>query len=73
MKITKVFYVRLAMNIIKSKDHNIGLHRTKKVSFSSCNNKKYIKNKIDVVSCHIFVNILVNHIKIVLLNIDNLF
>ena len=55
-------YMKHAMNRIQSKDHNVGSHRINKISLCSYNNKNmYLK--VNIVGYHIFINLLVNHIK----------
>ena len=60
------------MNRIQSKNHNIGTYRIKNVSLSCYDGKKYIYLKMGTVGYHIFINLLANHIKKFLSNIDNL-
>ena len=57
---------------IQSKNHNIESYRINKVSLP-CYNNSNIYLKMDIVDYHIFINLLVNHTKIILTNIDNLF
>ena len=65
-------HMRHEMNRIQSKDHQIGTYRKIKPSFS-CYDDENIYLKMDTVDYHIFINLLVNHTKIILSNIDNLF
>ena len=55
------------INRIQSKDHNIGLY------IISVYDNKNIYLKKDILGCHIFINLLVNYIKLNNLNKDNLF
>ena len=72
--------MRHEMNRSQSKDHNVESYRINKISLSSYDDKKGIPkdgynrlSKIGVVGFPIFINLLVNHIKIISSNIDNLF
>ena len=56
-------YIRHEINRIQGKDHDIGFDRINKISLSSYNDKKYINLKMDIGSYHIFINLLVKHIK----------
>ena len=59
------------MNRIQSKDHYIGSYKIQKI-YLSFYNYKNLYLKMDTVGHLIFINVLVNHIKIISSNIDNL-
>ena len=54
-----------------SKDHNVGSNRINRIYFI-LTMTKYIYFNMDIVGYLIFINLLVNHIKIILLKIDSL-
>ena len=60
------------MDRILSREHNLGLYSVNKMSLSSYDDKN-IYVKVDIVGYHIFINLLVNLMKIILPNIENLF
>lgn len=55
-----------------SKDHNAGLYGINETSLSSYNDKNIYLN-IDIVYYHIFINLLLNHIKKISSDVDNFF
>ena len=55
-----------------SKDHNAGLYGINEKSLSSYNDKNIYLN-IDIVYYHIFINLLLNHIKKISSDVDNFF
>ena len=57
------------MDRIQGKEHDIGSYRTSKISLSYYDDKKH---KLKDGHFHILINQLVNHIKTISLNIDNL-
>ena len=72
--------MRHEMNRSQSKDHNVESYRINKISLSSYDDKKDILkdgynrlSKMGIVSSPIFINLLVNHVKIISSNTDNLF
>ena len=60
------------MNRTQSKNHNAGTCSIDKVSLS-CHHAKNIYLKTDTKEYNIFINLLVNHIKIISWNIENSF
>ena len=58
------------MNGIQSNSHTIGTYNINKIYFVKMIN---IYLKMDIVSCHVFVNLLVDLIKITAVNKNNLF
>ena len=68
-----ISYIRHEMNRIQSKDHNIRSYRISKISLSSYNEQNIIKHGY-ILGCHIFINLhIIDHIRLILSNIDNLF
>ena len=64
-------YMRYEANRIQSKDYKLGMYKINKISLSSYTEKNmYLR--IDIVSYCISINLLINHIKLPLLNICNL-
>ena len=57
-------YTRHEMNRIQSKDHNVGLYRVNKISLSFYDSKN-IYLKLDIVGYHIFINLCINHCKMI--------
>ena len=66
-------YMKHEMNRIQSKDHNIGSYTVYEKFLYFLKMKKYIYLKMDILGYHIFINLLVNHIKTISLNLGNLF
>ena len=65
MKLINRSHMRHEMNRIQSKDNNIGSSRINKILIIYFN--------FNIVDYHIFINLLVNRIKVISSNIDNLF
>ena len=64
------------INKIQSKDHNTGSYKINKISikflyFLTMKRKVYLR--IDIVDYQFFINLLVNHIKRILSDVDNLY
>ena len=59
------------MNKIQSRDYDIGSYRINKLSLWSYGDKRYILK--DIVGYHIFIDLPINYMKILLSKIDNLF
>ena len=58
-----VDHITHGMNSIQTKDHNLVLYRITKGFLSSYDEKIFIYLMMDIVGYHIFINLLINHIK----------
>ena len=65
-------HITYEINRTQSKNHDIGSYRVNKVSLFCYVDKKYIP-EANIISSHIFINLLVNYTKITSSSIDNLF